>query len=185
MVKSFGIVAGAAAVGFIPVSEWLAALHQGKATPESKTGTDVVHAILIGAGSRGLHFAKHAEKYPGQLKIAGIGEPLDERRQMVSDAFGLEADHCFNDWQEIFQKKPIADVAIIAASGNYTDACAAALQAGYHVWVDRPASLELDEVIDLNKIARESNRKLRFCYIHEGKLNFMDHHLFEKNPAEV
>jgi hypothetical protein len=185
MVKSFGIAAGAAAIGFFPGTEWLATRHKGKAAPESKTGTHPVHAILIGAGSRGLRFAKHAEKSPGQLKIVSVGEPLEKRRQQVSVTSGIEADNCFINWKEIFQKKPLADVAIITASGNYIAACAAALRAGYHVWVDRPASLDLNEVIAINKQARESNRQLRFCYIHDGALNFMEHTQFEKNPARV
>lgn len=185
MVKSFGIVAGAAAVGFFPVSEWLHTQQTGKVLMGNKTVPHPVNALLIGAGSRGMRFAKHAERCHGQLRIVGVGEPLQDRRQKISIAFGLEVDNCTTNWKEIFQKKPIAEVAIITASGNYIAACAAALHAGYHVWVDRPASMEADEVIAINKLARENNRQLQFCYIHEGTLNFMDHQRFEKNPIRV
>jgi len=184
MVKSFGIVAGAAAVGF-PVSTFFQAQPNGKDALGNRTLGNSVNALLIGAGSRGLRFAGFAEKHPGQLRIAGLAEPMKDRRQKFSNAFGIEAQHCLNNWQEVFQKKPIADVVIITASGNYTDACATALRAGYHVLVDRPASLDLDEVIAINKIACESNRQLRFCYIHDGALNFMEHTQFETNPARV
>jgi Oxidoreductase family, NAD-binding Rossmann fold len=185
IIKSLGMVAGATATGMIP---GISLFANGK--NETKENGFMAHqsgvkAVLIGAGKRGWRFGKFSKKHPDQLQIIAIGEPLADRRREAANALGLTNEACLNNWEEVFEKKPGAGVAIIAASGNYMEACTKALRAGYHVWVDRPVSMEPNEVIAINKLARESNRELNFCFIHEGKLNFMDHHLFEKNPAEA
>jgi Oxidoreductase family, NAD-binding Rossmann fold len=185
IIKSLGMVAGATATGMIP---GISLFANGK--NETKENGFMAHqsgvkAVLIGAGKRGWRFGKFSKKHPDQLQIIAIGEPLADRRREAANALGLTNEACLNNWEEVFEKQTGAGVAIIAASGNYMEACTKALRAGYHVWVDRPVSMEPNEVIAINKLARESNRELNFCFIHEGKLNFMDHHLFEKNPAEA
>lgn len=185
IIKSLGMVAGATATGMIP---GISLFANGKS--ETKENGFLPHqagvkAVLIGAGKRGWRFGKFSKNHPDELQIIAIGEPIAKRRTEAANALGLANKACLNNWEEVFEMKTGAGVAIIAASGNYMEATAKALRSGYHVWVDRPVSMEPNEVMAINKLARESNRQLNFCFIHEGKLNFMDHHLFETNPAEA
>lgn len=185
IIKSLGMVAGATATGLIPgMSLFAQEKNNGKATNffDLQQGKK---ALLIGTGKRGWRFGKFSEKHPEQLSIVAIGEPIADRRMQAANSLGLPSGVCMNNWEEVLEQKPVAEIAIIAASGSYKQACTAALLAGYDVWVDRPVSMNPDEVVAINKLARENNRQLLFCYIHEGKLNYMDHHYFEKNAAEA
>jgi FlaA1/EpsC-like NDP-sugar epimerase len=183
MVKSLGMVAGAAAVGFSSLSSLLN-LPSFSNNEKTLRGRSVAtNVLLIGVGSRGQRFARFAKRHPDQLKIAGIGEPNQDRRIEVANAHGVDANHCFNNWKEVCQMKPEAEVVIISASGNYVEICSNALRAGYHVWVDRPASMKTEEIKSINELARNCNRELQFCYIHEDELKFMDHRSFEKKPV--
>lgn len=185
IIKSLGMVAGATATGLIPGMSLFAQEKNDRKATNLFGMQQGNRALLMGTGKRGWRFGKFSQKHPDQLSIVAIGEPIEDRRMQAANTLGLTARTCMNTWKEVLEQKPVADIAIIAASGNYNEACTAAILAGYDVWVDRPVSMHPDEVVAINKLARENNRQLLFCYIHEGKLNFMDHHHFEKNAAEA
>jgi Oxidoreductase family, NAD-binding Rossmann fold len=185
IIRSLSMVAGATAVGLIPCKSLFANDRNETNKKEIDFKPSGTKALLIGAGQRGWRFGNFSKKFPDQLSIVSIAEPIADRRNKAAAALGLSAKDCCNHWEEVFTKRPEAEFAIIATSGNYMEACSHALLAGYHVLVDRPVSLEPDEVMAINKLAKEKNLTLRFCYIHNGQLNFMDHLLFETNTAEA
>lgn len=182
IIKSFALVAGATATGLIPGASLLMATAPSPLNFESEFGNKRMNALLIGAGKRGMHFAKHVLKQKDKLHIVGIAEPIQQRREVAADFLNLESKYCYAHWNEVLNAQKIADIAIIAASKNYYEVCSAALQSGYHVWVDRPASLGYDEIISLNKLAEKQRRALLYSYIHEGNFQFMSHKHFEKRP---
>jgi hypothetical protein len=182
IIKSFALVAGATATGLIPGASLLMAAAPSPLNFESEFGKKRMNAFLIGAGNRGMYYAKHALKQKGKLSIVGVAELIGERREAASNFLNLESEHCYAHWNEVMPSQKIADIAIIAASKNYYEVCEAALQSGYHVWVDRPASMDYDEIISLNQLAEKQKRALLYCYIHEGNFQFMSHKHFEKRP---
>jgi hypothetical protein len=179
IIKSITLVAGAAATGLIPGASLLMAASPSSSTFENDFGKKNMQAILIGAGKRGMHFAKHAVKHKEALKIVGIAEPIPQRRNDAAHILDLESQHSFSNWKEILDLPKMGDVVIVAASKNYFEVCTAALIAGYHVWVDRPASMDCDEILALNKLAVKQKRSLLYCYIHESNFHFMNHRTFE------
>lgn len=185
IIKSLGMVAGATAAGLIPGISVFANDKKEQGQQGWFNQSEGFSAVLIGAGKRGQKFGKFAKNNPGQLRIVAIGEPIEERRKTLANNLGLPESVCQDNGEKALQQNPQATVAIIAASGNYTADCKTALRAGYHVWVDRPVSLDPDEVIAVNQLAAACKRNISFCYIHDGKLNLMDHRLFEKNPAKA
>ncbi len=185
IIKSLGLLAGASATGWIPGMSLFARQNSDILKSGLEAAPGCTKAVLIGAGKRGWRFGKFSQKYPELLRIMAIGEPLRERRIQAAELLGLSAETCFAYGEDLPGRKTDADVAIITAAGNYPEICTRALVAGYHVWVDRPVSMEQDEIIAINKTAAACNRQLRFCYIHEGQLNFMDHRVFEKNKADA
>jgi len=179
IIRSLGLVAGATAVALVPGLSALAQLQQ-QASENNGLGEKAdANAVLIGVGSRGWAFGEFARTNPETLRIVAIGEPRAERRLQARKAWGLGGENCLPDAVALFEKMPAAQVAIITAAGSYVEHCAKALVAGYHVWVDKPASLAASEVLAINDLAQQHNRTLLYCYIHNGKLNFMDHRHFE------
>lgn len=179
IIKSITIAAGAAATGIIPGASLLMAASPTSSTFENDFGKKRMDAIIIGAGKRGMHFAKHALRHRDALKIVGIAEPKSQRRNDAANVLNIESQHCHSHWKEILSLPKLGDVVIVAASKNYVEVCTAALQAGYHVWVDRPASMDRDEILALNKLAEKQKKSLLYCYIHESNFHFMHHRNFE------
>ena len=46
-----------------------------------------ITAIVLGAGNRGNLYASYSEKFPDELKIVGVAEPIDYRRKRFSEKY--------------------------------------------------------------------------------------------------
>lgn len=55
-----------------------------------------VTAVIVGAGHRSLCYAEYAVKHPERLKIVGIAEPDDFRRNQVAKKFDIASEFCFH-----------------------------------------------------------------------------------------
>ena len=48
-----------------------------------------IEAAIVGCGSRGRTYAKHALERPDRLMITAIAEPVEYRRKLTGDMFGV------------------------------------------------------------------------------------------------
>jgi Oxidoreductase family, NAD-binding Rossmann fold len=184
IIKALGIVSGVAASGLLPAASAIQDKPFAAIDHKRVFGKYGLDAVLIGAGKRGMEFGAYAMRHQEHLRITGIAEPLADRLQKAESDFGVKSTHCFTDWNAVFSMPKFADVAIICSTSNYFAACSAALRAGYDIWVDRPVSLDKQETVAINTLARQCGRNIYFCYIYPDQLNFMDHRKF-KMPVKT
>ncbi|MFA6999338.1 MAG: hypothetical protein WC198_09285, partial [Victivallaceae bacterium] len=64
--------------------------------------TKPVTVIIIGAGGRGNAYATYAKKYPNAMKIVGVSDINEKRREMMADAFNVKKENRFGDFSEVF-----------------------------------------------------------------------------------
>lgn len=125
-----------------------------------------VTAVLIGAGHRGTIYASYAIKYPKELKIAGVADSNEIRRQKTARQHQIPADHCFDSWEKLFEGPKIADAVIIATPDQlHTAPCLKALDMGYDVLLEKPiAPTEAECRLILEK-AHASGRIVGVCHV--------------------
>ena len=88
-----------------------------------------VKAIVCGAGGRGwLAYSSYALKYPDELQIVGVAEPIPYRRERMANAFNIPEKHQFVTWEHVFDLPKFADAIIITTP----DDCIMARQ--WQVW---------------------------------------------------
>src|SRR5699024_771153 len=112
-------------------------IHKERTIMQPKT------AIIIGAGDRGSRaYAPYAQEFPNELKIVGVAEPIQERRERVIQNHDIPAENIFHTWQEILgMNRRIADIAIIATMDrDHYEPTMKALELGYHVLLEKPMS---------------------------------------------
>jgi len=101
-------------------------------------------AIVLGAGYRGRAYAEYAQAHPDQLEIVGVADPVQ--------AEVIPAPRYWKDWRECLAERPEADVVMITMPDNlHHDPAIVALEAGYHLLLEKPISpteAECREVID-------------------------------------
>lgn len=125
-----------------------------------------VTAILIGAGHRGSIYADYATKRPDELKIVGVADINDSRRDKMRYHHGIDERFCFSNWENIFNHKKFADAVIIATPDNlHTQPCMAALDAGYDILLEKPIAPTEEECRQLLDKAENTNRIVGVCHV--------------------
>ena len=116
-----------------------------------------LRAIVLGAGYRGRAYAEYAKEHPDQLEIVGVADP--EQAEVIP------APRYWKDWRECLEERPEADIVMITMPDDlHHDPALMALEAGYHLLLEKPISpteRECREVID--------------CAVRNGRLVIIGH----------
>jgi predicted dehydrogenase len=108
-------------------------------------------AIILGAGYRGRAYAEYAQSHPDQLEIVGVADPVQ--------ADAIPAPRYWNDWKECLADKPEADIVMITMpDALHHDSAIAALDAGYHLLLEKPISPTEEECREVIGKALEKKR---------------------------
>ena len=104
----------------------------------------MLKAIILGAGYRGRAYADYAKEHPDQLEIVGVADPVQ--------AEVIPAKKYWKDWRDCLAERPEADIVMVTMPDNlHHDPAIMALEAGYHLLLEKPISpteQECREVID-------------------------------------
>ena len=69
-----------------------------------------VTAIVAGAGRRGRKaYASYALDNPNELKIVGVAEPDEEKREAFREEHNIPGENCFKSWEELLSQPKMAD----------------------------------------------------------------------------
>ena len=134
--------------------------------------SEPIEAVVIGAGLRGRDtYGAYALENPEQLRIVAVAEPSRELREVFAEAHGLPPDRCFQDWQALLARPPLARVAIISTP-DYVHAApaVAAVERGYDVLLEKPIAPEPVDCLRVVRAADATGRLLQIghCLRYSG-----------------
>jgi predicted dehydrogenase len=125
-----------------------------------------LRAFIIGAGSRAMQYASHAQQHPEELKIVGVVEPDLIRRQKAADLYDIPAENCFESTEELVQRPQMADFVINGTMDqHHVPTCLPLLEAGYDILLEKPFATDVDEMWNLVEKARQCGRKIAICHV--------------------
>lgn len=126
-----------------------------------------VTLALVGAGQRGMDcHADYALKNPHEVRFVAVAEPDLERRNKFQRLHSLPDEQCFISWQSLLAQPKLADAIVICTQDKMHFApTMAALNAGYHVLLEKPMSPDPQECIKMSQCADENNRILSICHV--------------------
>ena len=108
-------------------------------------------AIVLGAGYRGRAYADYAKAHPDQLEIVGVADP--------EQATVIPAPRYWHDWRECLADRPEADfVMITMPDALHYEPALMALEAGYHLLLEKPISPTEKECREVIAKAMEKKR---------------------------
>lgn len=107
--------------------------------------------IVLGAGSRGKGYAKNSLLQNGRMKLVGVAEPIDERREFMRTTYGIPEENCVHDWTELILDRPkMADVAVISMQDQlHYEPAMRAIEKGYHLLLEKPMAPTPKECLDI------------------------------------
>jgi predicted dehydrogenase len=115
-----------------------------------------VKIALLGAGSRGeLNLATLARRYPDRIRFVAVAEPHPGRRERFVRLYGLDPALAFTDWSQLADRPRVADAVINTLPCRlHYDSARAMIEAGYHMLLEKPMSLEPWQCVDLVQRAK-------------------------------
>ena len=120
-----------------------------------------ISVIVIGAGNRGDRYAGLMHASPDQYEIVGMADPAEARRNHFRQNYGVPAEHCYTDWQQILAQPKMADVAIIATVDNmHYEPALLAIEKGYDLLLEKPVAPTAKECADILRAARKKGVKV-------------------------
>ncbi len=125
-----------------------------------------ITAITMGAGNRGNVYGGYSLKYPEQLDIIGVAEPLPVRNQRYADKHNITSENRFNTWEDVFKRPKFADAIIISTPDRlHYGPCMKALEMGYDILLEKPISPSEKECRDILQLARKTGRIVAVCHV--------------------
>ena len=125
-----------------------------------------ITVVVIGAGNRGYTYARYAQKFPNAMKVVGVADLSDFRRERMQKEHNIPAENAFGHYNDFLSKPKMADAVIIATPDNlHYEPCMKALALGYDVLLEKPVAPTEKECRDILKQARKYNRIVAVCHV--------------------
>jgi predicted dehydrogenase len=125
-----------------------------------------VTAAIVGAGHRSVGYAEYAIQHPDELKIVAVADPREFRRREVAARHNIPENMLFETAEQLAAHPKVADAVINGTiDKDHVPTALPLLKAGYHMLLEKPISTYESEVLDLLKVARETDRIVMICHV--------------------
>lgn len=113
-----------------------------------------------------LAYGTYALKKPDEIEFVAVAEPNLERREQFRRLHHIPEEMCFSDWSELLDQPRIADAALICTQDTmHVEPSLKALEAGYHVMLEKPMAVEPELCIALGEQAQKYDRVFIICHV--------------------
>ncbi len=125
-----------------------------------------VSIVAIGAGNRTLKYLEYIGIHPELVRLVGVVELNDIRRNKVAERFGLEASQCYVDYHDFFKASKQADAVMVCTPENmHFEPTMLAIEAGYHVLLEKPIAQTMEECQAIGEAARKKGVLVSVCHV--------------------
>ncbi|AEI50142.1 Gfo/Idh/MocA family oxidoreductase [Runella slithyformis] len=165
VLKTLGLTAGAAALTSTAQANEIREITFPE-NPDYISLAQPITAIVLGAGNRGNVYGRYAVAYPGDVKMVGVAEPNEFRNERFAKTHGIEANHRFVTWEDVFKVPKFADAVIISTPDTlHYGPAIKALEMGYHILLEKPISPSLQECLDILAATKKSKSIIAVCHV--------------------
>jgi len=125
-----------------------------------------VTAITLGAGGRGNVYGNFALKFPDQLDIVGVAEPIPIRNERYAQKHAIPDSNRFDTWERVFERPKFADAVIITTpDALHYGPCMKALEMGYDVLLEKPIAPTEKECRNILAMTKKTGRIVAVCHV--------------------
>lgn len=120
---------------------------------------------ILGAGGRGLGFARFIVKSPELGRVVAVAEPDPERRKVVADLCEIPMEMQFERWEDLLARPKLADVVLNTLMDRLHRASAVqAMKLGYDMMLEKPMATTLEDCVAIDRAQQETNRIVAVCH---------------------
>jgi len=125
-----------------------------------------VTAAVMGAGARGNVYAGYARKFPEELQIVGVAEPIPYRNESMAKAHGIPEARRWPTWERAFDGPKFCEAIIITTPDRlHFGPAMAALARGYDLLLEKAIAQTWAQCGDILALARKNARLVGVCHV--------------------
>ncbi len=120
----------------------------------------------LGCGARAQTYTQLASHYPDRLRVIAGADPVSERVEKVRRLSGCPEFQAFDGAKALLGAGRLADVLVVATQDNsHFEFCRSALERGYQVLLEKPIATRVEEVLEIERLARRADRRVMVCFV--------------------
>ena len=125
-----------------------------------------IQAVVLGYGNRGASYSDYSVKYPDELEIVAVADPIENRREYAAHLHGISQDKVYSDWREIAKQPKMADFAIIATQDHmHLEPALAMIEKGYDLLLEKPMATTPAECKQITEAAEKKGVRVIVCHV--------------------
>lgn len=122
--------------------------------------------VIVGGGHRSLIYAGLSEIKPDMMKIVGVVDPNEFRRNSIAEKFSIPQENVFKSVEDFTSKPKFADAVINGTMDHiHVETSLPILKAGYDILLEKPFAVNESEMRELVRCANETGRKIMVCFV--------------------
>lgn len=122
----------------------------------AQSGSTVATA-MIGTGNRGTHVLRGVLEQPN-AKVLALCDIKPDRLDNAASVAAKDNPKTYRDWKQVIDRKDIEAVFIATPPHLHAEMAVAALQAGKHVYCEKPVGVTAAQVRNVVKVAKATKR---------------------------
>ncbi|GAA0405515.1 Gfo/Idh/MocA family oxidoreductase [Paenibacillus motobuensis] len=122
---------------------------------------------LVGAGERGqFSYAPYARTHEYELEFVAVADPNEGRRASFQKEYHIKDEMAFASGEQFFVQPKLADAVLICTQDNqHFDYACQAIRKGYIIMLEKPISPNLQECLELQRLAEEYGTTIVVCHV--------------------
>jgi len=126
---------------------------------------DGVRLVVVGAGLRGLGYARHAAA-SGRARVTAVAEPDPGRRAQFAAEFGVPPERVYADWRDLAAAGRVGDAVVIATQDQmHTDPTIAFAELGYHILLEKPMATVESDALRITAAVKKADVIFAVCHV--------------------
>ncbi len=120
---------------------------------------------IIGLGSRGLTYMRDEELFREKLELVAIADVNPAKLRDFGERYGVPEEGRFLGDEALFAAKPKLDILFISTLDRFHfDEAMKAIELGYHIFMEKPAGIDMAQCEILRKAAKASDKLICVCH---------------------
>ncbi len=126
----------------------------------------MITCVVVGAGGRGKDSYAPYIKRKGLMKIVGVAEPDERKREQFKKEYNISHENCFESYADLFSKGKIADACFICTQDRmHIEPLFMAMECGYHIMLEKPISTCVEELIEIENATKNYDKVFITAYV--------------------
>jgi predicted dehydrogenase len=132
-------------------------------------------AVVVGCGNIGTYAHIPNLKAIAKIDLISVCDVVEERAKAAANRFGVKRYE--TDYRKFLDDENVGLLAVCTPPDTHLEIAGAALEAGKHVFLEKPLASNIQDSLKLHKVAKKSKGKLMpgFCLRYHGMFRYVKH----------